>query len=215
MLFRKRKQAAPALPDDAPALLALSKAEHDPKKRHELLERALQIAPDSLDVRRAVLLAGRAHLCPHGEIDYSCLKCYLLNAFEHPEKYGEKQREQMARELFDAPELKACLELTDKKDAFMTEYLDALCRDYARIFIEGEANHKPGLFGLYSPAKLPEYLAKPAGDVLINLFDCPYLSQDERRLVAGRFYRAYGMIVGGRLEPLDARLGAERCALLE
>ena len=214
MLFKRREKTR-ELPDDVPALLALAKAECDPKMRYRMLERARGLAPDFLDVRRALLLAGRAHLCPAGEIDYTYIKCYLFNVFEHPEKYAEAQKEQLARELFDAPELKACLTLTDKKDAFMIDYLDALCRDYNRIFIEGEANHKPGMFGFYSPGKLPEYLAKPAGDVLINLLDCPYLSEGEKKLAAGRFYRAYGMLIGGRLEPLDARLGADRCAMLE
>lgn len=210
MFHRKR----PPLPDSAPALLRMAASTSDPRLRFAMLDKARTLAPDDLSVRRALLMHGRAHLCPRDCADYSYIKCWLLHAFEHPEKHTEEQQQAMARELFDSPDLSACLEIAPDREKFLSDYLYDLCLNYARIFIAGESAHMPGIFGFTSQKKMPEYLARPAADVIRNIFLCPFLSAEEQTLLAGRFYRAYSLSVGGQVEPLDQALGEEICARL-
>ena len=207
MLFKK---PAP-MPDNAPALLEAARAEPDPVRRYQYLSRARELAPDSLAVRRALLMHGRLHEVLRKGIDYSGIKCWLLHAFEHPEKHGEEERRRMAREIFDSPDLLSCLELIpeDEKPAFISRYLSDLCADYARIFIAGESSHAPSIMGFAAKGKIPEYLARPAADVINNILKCDDLTPEERALLAGRFYAAYATTVGGQVQPLDALLPAE------
>ena len=204
MFFKK----SPPMPDNAPALLEIAQAEKDPKKRCAYLTRARELAPDDLAVRRALLMHGRLHEVLKNGIDYSGIKCWLLHAFEHPEKHGEEEKKRMAREIFDSPDLAACLALVKEEDTreFMRRYLFDLCLDYARIFIAGDHSHMPSIMGIAPKGKAPDYLARPAADVILNIFSCDCLSKQERALLSKQFYAAYALSVGGQVEPLAALL---------
>ena len=204
MFFKK----SPPMPDNAPALLEIAQAEKDPKQRCAYLTRARELAPDDLAVRRALLMHGRLHEVLKNGIDYSGIKCWLLHAFEHPEKHGEEEKKRMAREIFDSPDLAACLALVKEEDTreFMRRYLFDLCLDYARIFIAGDHSHMPSIMGIAPKGKAPDYLARPAADVILNIFSCDCLSKQERALLSKQFYAAYALSVGGQVEPLAALL---------
>ena len=69
---------------------ARSQGVRDPVYAHARLKRAEILAPDSLEVQKALLLLGCLHERQRRPADYSLIKCYLLHAFEHPESIPRK-----------------------------------------------------------------------------------------------------------------------------
>lgn len=206
-LFSK-KYAPPALDGlDADTLLARAKSAADPRDAHAYLSRAEQLSPDDLRIQRELLLRGELHTRSAKTLDFSVIKCYLLHALEHPEAHAENDKTRMIRALFDHPRLNRCLALAPDRDAFLREYLEALCAEYVRLFIAGDTGHTRALLGFTVNAKLPKFLAEPAHDVLQNTFSSPYLSEEEQLLLARAFYKAYGAYMEGKTAPLDEKLG--------
>lgn len=212
--FRKEKK--PVVDDrmNALQLLHAAKTADDPTFAYACLKRAEVLAPDSLDVQRALLLHGRLHERDQRRADYSIIKSWLLHAFEHPEKHPEEEQKRMARELFDDKRLLLCLSLAPSPDAFTESYLDALCDEYMRIFIAGEASHAPRIFGLSTKASLHKYLARPVSEMIHNVFVSPFLSEHEQGLLARCVYKAFYRYVSGEVRELDTLLGPQVTAAL-
>lgn len=192
---------------DADTLYARGRSAQDPRDAHAFLSRAAEIAPDDLRIHKELLLRGNLHKRDPHNITFHVIKCYLLHAFEHPEKHDENEQKRMAREIFDHEQLRRCLEIATDPEAFLKEYLHDLCSEYVRLFIAGDSTHTRALLGITISSKQPVYLAVPAYDAIDNILQSAFLSEDEKNLLAGAFYRAYHAFMEGRTEPLDERLG--------
>lgn len=120
----------------------------------------------------------------------------------------------MARELFDDRRLLRCLELAPDREAFLRSYLEELSREYMRVFVAADNRHIPRVFGISFKGSLAKYLAAPAKDILSNILSSPYLDEEEARVLARAFYRAFFEHAGGETGELDSRLGAQLRALL-
>ncbi|MBE5782415.1 MAG: hypothetical protein E7329_03760 [Clostridiales bacterium] len=184
------------------------------RERYEQLLMKEQENPGDLSVQRELLLLGDHWKKDRKNPDPSLIKCYLFHVFEHPESHSEAQQKKMAREFFDAPRLKKCLALAKDPEAFMKEYLGEMAREYVDIFIWHQKEHVPSLFGFVPPKRIPLYLSLPMGDVIRNIFLCPFLSVAEQQLLSGAFYRACYGFLNGQTEHLDENLGAEVRALI-
>lgn len=212
--FRKEKK--PVVDDrmNALQLLHAAKTSDDPLFAHACLQRAEVLAPDSLDVQRALLLHGRLHERDRRQADYSIIKSWLLHALEHPEKHSEEEQRRMTRELFDEKRLQDCLRMADNPEAFLEGYLAALCDEYMRIFIAGEASHAPRVFGFSAKASLHKYLATPVSDMIHNVYMSPFLSEAEQGRLARCVYRSFYRYVSGEVKELDTLLGPQIAAAL-
>lgn len=210
-----RKSKAPQLEGKSlEELLFLAETQADPVVRHAALTRAEMLAPDNLDIQRALLLLGRLHERSPRAMDFSVIKSYLLHAFEHPEEHPPQEVRQMARELFDDRRLLRCLELAPDREAFLRSYLEELSREYMRVFVAADNRHIPRVFGISFKGSLAKYLAAPAKDILSNILSSPYLDEEEARVLARAFYRAFFEHAGGETGELDSKLGAQLRALL-
>lgn len=192
---------------DVDTLYARGRSAQDPRDAHAFLSKAAEIAPDDLRVQKELLLLGRLHERDSQHITFHVIKCYLLHAFEHPEDHDQAEQKRMARELFDHEQLKHCLSIAPDPEVFLKEYLQDLCAEYVRLFIAGDTTHTRAILGITIGAKQPVYLAAPAYDVIDNILRSSSLSEDEKTLLAGAFYRAYHAHMEGRTEPLDEKLG--------
>lgn len=210
------KKTEPEIPDDLDlfGLLSAARKASDPRHAWKLLQRAEVLAPDSLDVQRALLMHGRLHERSPKALDYSVVKCYILHAFEHPEQHSEEELKDMAQELFEHRKLQECLRLSPDPNAFLKQYLEDLSQEYLRIFVISDSSHVPRIFGLQAPGQLHKYLAKPAADIIRNMLSSPFLSAEHQTLAARAFYQAYHRQVEGRVEALDALLGEAICRAL-
>ena len=196
------------MPREEAALLQCAAGEKSvPGKRKYLLQ-AEALFPESLALQKELLLLGEE------AEGWKSLKCFLLHAFEHPEMHTEEEEKSMAREIFSHPRLEKCLRLSPDPQAFMQAYLSAICGQYIEIFIENQREHVPGLLGYVMPGRLRKYFALPMGDVIRNIFLCPFLSAEEQSLLAGVFYRACFRHLNGQTDALDGQLGEEIRALI-
>lgn len=190
-------------------LLFLAETAEDPKMIHRCLIRAEELAPNDLDIQRRLLLLGRLHERDPKRFDLSVIKCYLLHAFEHPEKHTSEEARRMTRELFDDPRLARCLDLAGDREAFLRGYLEDLSREYMRIFVVSDNSHLPRVFGFSFKGSLPRYLAVPTRDIIMNALSSPYLSGEEAVVLAKAFYKAFYEYAHGESKELDTLLGAE------
>ena len=119
---------AEAKPDSAEvqALLARAEEADDPVKKHKLLLQAQEISPDSLAVAEELLFLGRLYQRDSHTLDFSVIKCYLLNPYLEPDSVTPDKRDAMRRELFGGPELDRCLALSEDPAAFLIRYLTEL-----------------------------------------------------------------------------------------
>jgi len=213
-LFSKKKEPELREGLTMEQLLFIADTQDDPVRVYQALARAEQLAPEDLGIQRRLLLHGRLHERNPRDLDFSVIKSFLLNAFEHPEKHKPEDLRKMERELFDEPRLLRALELAPDRAAFLRGYLEDLSRDYMRIFISSDSGHVPKVLGFSFKGALPRYLAMPARDILKNIFSSPYLSREEAQVLAKAFYRAFFEQVQGETKALDAQLGPELLALL-
>jgi hypothetical protein len=213
-LFSKKKEPALREGLTLEQLLYIADTQEDPARVYEALSRAEQLAPEDLNIQRRLLLHGRLHERNPKNLDFSVIKSFLLNAFEHPEKHRPEDLRKMERELFDEPRLQRALELAQDRAAFLRSYLEDLSRDYMRVFISSDSSHVPKVLGFSFKGALPRYLAMPALDILKNVFSSPYLSREEAQVLGKAFYRAFFEQVQGETKVLDAQLGPELLALL-
>ena len=200
---------------DVDTLYARGRSAQEPRDAHAFLMRAAEMDPSDLRVQKELLLRGRLHERDPHNITFHVIKCYLLHAFEHPEKHNQEEIQRMARELFDHPQLQRCLAIAPDQDAFMKEYLNDLCAEYVRLFIAGDTSHTRAILGITIGSKQPVFLAIPAYDIISNILSSSYLNEDEKTLLAGVFYRAYRAHMDGRTEPLDERLGNQLGRLIK
>jgi hypothetical protein len=214
-LFNKKPQAPDLSGLTMEKLLFMADTETDPVLIHSALSRAEELAPDDLGIQRRLLLLGRLYLRSNKVMDFSVIKSWLLHAFEHPDKHVDAEAKRMARELFDEPRLKRCLELAPDKAAFLRDYHEELSRDYIRIFIAADNTHVPRVFGISFKGNLSRYLAIPSRDIISNILASPWLSEEESVPLAKAFYRAFYDHVHGEVRELDRLLGAEICGQLK
>ncbi len=176
---------------------------------HRCLIRAEELAPNDPDIQRRLLMLGRLHERDPKRFDLSVIKCYLLHAFEHPDKHTPEEARRMARELFDDPRLARCLALAGDREAFLRGYLEELSREYMRIFVVSDNSHVPRVFGFSFKGSLHRYLAVPARDIIMNALSSSWLNGEEAVVLAKAFYKAFYEHAHGESRELDTLLGAE------
>jgi hypothetical protein len=210
----KASHAAPAHIMDAPAgedvqaLLRKAQEESDPVRRYAFLQRAEEADPGNLQVQKALLLHGRLHERDRHRIDFAVIKCYLLHVFEEPESYSFAQREDKIKELISEDRLVKAMDMAPDGQAFLRDYLTALSQEYIHLFLRGSSRHMKPIFGFAPAGKPSRLLAAPAAGMLRCMMKEQALSQDQRDMLAGAFYKAYGLEFQGETAYLDEALGA-------
>jgi hypothetical protein len=193
--------------EDASALLRQAQEQSDPIKRYALLQMAEEAAPDNLLVQKALLLHGRLHERDRHKIDFSVIKSYLLHVFEEPETYSFAKREDRIRELISEDRLVRAMDMAPDGQAFLKDYLTALSQEYIHLFLRGSSRHMKPIFGFAPAGKPSRLLAAPAANMLRCMLKEQALSQDQREMLAGAFYKAYGLEFQGETIYLDEALG--------
>ncbi len=208
-LFAKKTLKTP-LPDDPEALVALSdKLIGDPWKRRECLEKAVTVAPDSLKARYALLMLGDLGKGGKRDTDFSRIKSYILTPFEKPERFDESKARRMAREIFDHPLLKECLDLAGDRDRFLRAYLLDLSCEYADLFIVSSAEHSGAVLGFSTASSRLKAMSTAFANLMEGVRSCPYMSADERKMLLSAVNEAAKRFTRGDMSLVYAALGDE------
>ena len=195
MFFRSRKIQKP-LPDSVEECLALSVTAADPRDRRKYVEHALEIDGDDLKANRALLMLGRLGEGGRIDADLSRIKSYLLTIFVKPDSFTPEQRRAMAREIYDHPQLKKCLDLCADREKFLRAYIRDLSGEYAQLFIDSAGEFSGSLLGFSTPQSRVNARVAPFTKALTNILDCPDLAREERLLLLEAMRDNAKMILG-------------------
>lgn len=178
-------------------------AEPDPKKRYEALVALRETHPGSMEIAEELLLLGRLYERGKRGVDFTIIKCYVLNVYLEPDALKKDKREALRREIFDHPDLTACLALTDDPDAFLRRYLSRLSEEYIRLFLKGSTQHMHTFFGFTNHSKAAKYLASPAAAMLRAMLQDGSLTDAQRSMLSQAFYGAFASQMNGNTQYLD------------
>ncbi len=213
----KRKKPEASLPRDADTLMALYDMQQDSWEKRRIIEKAYALYPDDLRVCRALLMLGGLGTRPRGTLDYSLIKCYVLRVFEKPEEYTDEERQEKAREIFDHPLLKHCLELCPDEEhaqAFLRSYAEELTGSYAHLFIEGASEHSGSLLGFSTLRSRQKARSVPFAALLTGIAGSGALGRQEKDLLLQCVWRDAKGLLQGDTALLTEKLTPELMAWL-
>lgn len=163
----------------------------DPKKKHELLLKAREEHPDSLEIEQELLFLGRLYERNPKTLDFSVIKCYLLNLYLEPKDFSEDKRDEMRRELFHHPQLERCQALAPDADMFTRNYLERLSREFIDLFLLGSNAYMHSVFGFRMDSRAPKLLAAPTAAMISRVRSDMALEPQERSMLSGALYAAF------------------------
>ena len=187
-----------ATPDDEAVRALLLKAEglSDPEKKHDLLLQGMAEHPDSLAIAEELLFLGRLYERSHHRVDFSVIKCYLLNIYLEPEDFSPEKTDAMRRELFDHPDLERCLRLSGEPSAFLSHYLFRMSQLFIDLFLKGSSQYMRRFFGLGLDSRAPKLLASPVSRMLAGIQRDQHLTPEQRAMLKFALYSAFTSQVG-------------------
>lgn len=206
-LLRDENKPARPIPEETELEKKVAK-EANPKKKYKMILAALEENPDDFGANRALLYHGRLHenlMRRGGAIDYGIIKSYLLNIFESPDRYTEKELDERYFELLQGEQLQKVLSLCDDPDAFLADYLGRLSAQYVELFIRGESRNSTVMFGirrsLDSTAKM---CAGSVRKMLTNLRESQRLNghENERAMLISSVRGAFDTLFPGKSDYL-------------
>lgn len=202
-----------ATPQKVREMLAEAGKTEDPVVKHKLLTAAREEYPDCLEIERELLHLGRLHQRSSKAIDYSVIKCYLLQIYLTPDELPQPKKDAMRAELFGDDQLKRCQALAPDADGFTREYLERLSREFIHLFLEGSNLYMRSIFGLTFHKNASKLLARPAARMLYNMQNDGTLDTVSREMLMNAFYRAFAMQMDNDTAPLVEELQKIGCSL--
>ena len=173
------------------AVLAQVTALTDPRKKHEVLEKAQKEHPDSLAIAEEILMLGRLYKRNPKVFDFSVIKSYLLMIYLDTDALPDDKIAAMRTELFFHPDLAKCLSLAPDADAFMRHYLTRLSREFIQLFLFGSSKYMHRYFGFGLDSRAPKLLADPAVRMLSAIKTDKSLLPEQRSLLMQAFYAGF------------------------
>ena len=175
-------------------------------ERREILLKGRKECPDSREIRWELLFTGEQEDKRRWTVDFSVIKCWVLEMYRKPGDFTEEKRNRMREKLFEDPELKECLEMYGDPEGKQREYLQRLSREYVELFLEGSNEVMGSFLGFHSDRNKDKKLAVPVAEMIKRVREDEKLSTDQREQLWKALYQGYAARNGGRTEYLDERL---------
>ena len=206
----KPLKQAPAQPisDAERDILAKAEAQVDPVKKHRLLSDALAKYPQSLPIAEELLFLGRLNERNQRSLDFSVIKCYLLNLYLEPDTISPAKQDAMRLELLSHPDLDRCLRLAPDRNAYMAQYLHRLSCQFIDLFLRGSSKYMRRIFGFGVESRAPKLLAPPAARMLVAMHNDQALTPEQRAQLSQAFFDAYSTQLGADTQWLLAEMAA-------
>ena len=175
-------------------------------ERREILLKGRKECPDSREIRWELLFTGEQEDKRRWTVDFSVIKCWVLEMYRKPGDFTEEKRNRMREKLFEDPELKECLEMYGDPEGKQREYLQRLSREYVELFLEGSNEVMGSFLGFHSDRNKDKKLAVPVAEMIKRVREDEKLSTNQREQLWKALYQGYAARNGGRTEYLDERL---------
>jgi len=195
----------PAVPRNEEAEKWIKKAEavtSYPEKK-KILQKGLEACPDSRDIAWEMLFVGEPGPKKGRTLDFSIIKCWILEIYRKPGEFSAEKRDSMRAQLFDAPELKECLQRFEDPEQKQKDYLLRLCREYIAIFLEGDSQVMGRLFGFSLERNKEKRLAEPVARMIRMMQADEKLSPEQREQLCKAMRVAYITRASGNEQYLD------------
>lgn len=189
-------------------VLAKVEAMDDPVKKHRVLTEALAKYPQSLPIAEELLFLGRLYERGRGTLDFSVIKCYLLNIYLEPEAMAPARVDELRHELFNHPDLERCLALAPDREAFLKHYLHRLGCQFIDLFLRGSSRYMRRIFGFGLESRAPKLLAAPAARMIAAMRDDTALSEGQRAMLMQAFFDAFSSQLSGDTQWLLTEMAA-------
>ena len=160
-------------------------------ERKKILQKGLEACPDSPEIAWEMLFVGEEGPKKGRIIDFSIIKCWILEIYRNPGDLSEEKRDSMRAQLFDAPELQECLGKFRNPDEKQQEYLLRLCREFIQIFLEGDSQVMGRLFGFSLDRNKEKRLAEPVSKMISRMEADEKLLPEQREQLAKAMRIAY------------------------
>ena len=195
---RLSPQANP-IPAGAEALLQKASQQRSNRKKLALLRQARELYPDCLAVEEEWLFQGKLPEKSSQVLDYSGIKCHLLHLYLTPEDFDQARQDAMRQELFGDPQLHRCLAIAASAEAFMTHYLERLCREFIQVFLMGSNQYMPRFMGFHLEQNTARVLAKPTAQMLRAIRADNRLTTDQQSSLCTALENAFFTECGGEM----------------
>jgi len=177
-------------------------------ERKKILLKGLEACPGNREIEWELLFIGEQGPRKGKVFDFSIIKSWVLEIYRKPGDFSADRRDSMREQLFDAPQLKACLNRFENPERKQQEYLDRLCREYVELFLEGDNLIMGNFFGFRIERNKEKKLAAPVGEMIARIKADEKLSPQQREQLWKSLYQGYGTRTGGKMEHLDALINA-------
>ena len=137
-------------------------------------------------------------------MDFSIIKCYILEIYRTPEYFNAERRDRMRAQLFDDPQLLETCALFDDPQQMQREYLQRICREYLEIFLEGNNEIMGNWFGIRLERNKDKKLAVPIAKMIREVKKDGKLLPEQQEELVQCLVQAYAGKTGGKTEHLDA-----------
>jgi len=175
-------------------------------ERKKILLKGLEACPDSLEIAWEMLFIGEEAPRKAWGIDFSIIKCWILEIYCKPGEFSEDKRNRMRAQFFDDPELKRCLNRFENPQDKQREYLLRLCREYVELFLEGSNQVMGNVFGFHIGRNPEKRLAVPVAEMIARIRADQKLSPEQREQLWKALYQGYAARANGNTEYLDEML---------
>jgi len=179
-------------------------------ERKKILLKGLEACPGSREIEWELLFVGEDPKKKGRFIDFSIIRCWVLDIYRNPGNYSAEKRDSMRSYLFDSPQLARCLQMFDDPAVKQKEYLLRLCSNYIEIFLEGDNQVAGRLFGFSIERNKEKRMARPVAEMILRMKEDEKLSPDQREQLWKSMYQAYGNRTGGKMEWLDGMIQNEK-----
>ena len=175
-------------------------------ERKKILQEGLKACPDSREIEWEMLFIGEEPKKGKWGIDFSIIKSWILEIYFKPEEFNEEKKDWMRAQLFDAPQLKECLNRFDNPEDKQREYLQRLCTEYVELFLEGSNQVMGNIFGFHIERNKDKRLAVPVAHMIKRIRADEKLSPEQREQLWKAMYQGYAARTKGNTEYLDEQL---------
>ena len=175
-------------------------------ERKKILLKGLEACPDSLEIAWEMLFVGEPETKRGMWLDFSIIKCWILEIYWKPQDFSEDKRNRMRAQFFDDPKLVSTLNRFENPQDKQREYLQRLCREYVELFLEGNNQVMGNIFGFHIGKNPEKKLAVPVAEMIARIRADEKLSPDQREQLWKALYQGYASRTGGNTEFLDERI---------
>lgn len=175
-------------------------------ERKKILGKAIEACPGDRDIEWEMLFVGEEGPKKGRVLDFSIIKCWILELYRKPGEFSEEKRNSMRAQLFEDPKLVQCLQKFEDPKQKQQEYLLRLCREYTEIFLEGDSQVMGKLFGFSLERNKEKRLAVPAAQMIERMKADEKLTPEQREQLWKAMYQAYAVRAQGNTQYLDEQL---------